>query len=78
MSERQAFTAGCLVDQVAEVMRRATEAHDKTCSCDPRYRMSCARMAAAILAQGTAGDRPTCKCPAELCRCHRVVDRAQG
>lgn len=36
----------------AELLDRAAREHDKVCSCDPRYLMSCPRMAAAILAAG--------------------------
>lgn len=34
------------------LLTRGRIEHDKVCSCDPRYLMSCPRMAAAILAQG--------------------------
>jgi PadR family transcriptional regulator len=35
-----------------EILDQAKAAHDRVCSCDPRYLMSCPRMAQAIL--GTA------------------------
>lgn len=35
-----------------EIIAAAKIEHDRACSCDPRYLMSCGRMAAAILAQG--------------------------
>lgn len=43
-----------------ELIARAKPEHDKVCSCDPRYLMSCPKMAAAILAlaKPAAGSRP--------------------
>ena len=38
-----------------ELIARATREHNKLCSCDPRYLMSCPKMAAAILALASTG-----------------------
>lgn len=35
-----------------EILRRAQTEHDQGCNCDPRYVMSCPRMAAAVLRCG--------------------------
>lgn len=34
------------------LLRLARQTHDKVCSCDPRYLMSCPRMAVAVLEAG--------------------------
>ena len=43
-----------------ELLAAAVPAHDLACNCDPRYRMSCPRMAAAILdlVRPTTDDTP--------------------
>ncbi len=47
-------TKGSSVPTREEIIERARVEHDAVCSCDPKYVMSCPRMAATILAQSSA------------------------
>jgi hypothetical protein len=59
LSDRVEYLAGkrirTLVPNEDAIIAAATQIHDAQCRCDPRYLMSCTKMAAAILRVGREG-----------------------